>query len=181
MLRQNSTQRRKAAKERKTSDEVSLPMNHPVAQTFLSAGSRDILVPCFGRAKNWRLESRQNPQAGKPALHRGTGAQGAIRVRGGFSSGERASVSTNLSSIRPAENQFVRGMIGRGMEAKQLISVTLIPLTIPGQEEGARFSKPTPRQPPGLFVLHSQNDTAPSRGKTEGVRPRRRVASSRSV
>src|SRR5439155_3938744 len=39
-----------------------------VAQTFLSAGSRDIRVPCFPFATDWRLESRQNAQAGKPAL-----------------------------------------------------------------------------------------------------------------
>src|SRR6185503_3610208 len=40
-----------------------------VAQTFLSAGSRDIRVPCSGLAADWRLESRPNPRAGKPALH----------------------------------------------------------------------------------------------------------------
>ena len=55
-----------------------------VAQTFLSAGSRDIRVPCSGLAKDWRLaavapqrrfgaprrrKSRPNPQAGKLALH----------------------------------------------------------------------------------------------------------------
>ncbi len=78
-------------------------LNRPVAQTFLSAGSRDIPVPCFWLAVNWRLaavaperrfsafasgfraiaskrsgdegaprrrKSRQNPQAGKPALRR---------------------------------------------------------------------------------------------------------------
>jgi hypothetical protein len=41
-----------------------------VAQTFLSGGSRDFPVPCFGY---WGLESPQNPAAsgtGKPALHR---------------------------------------------------------------------------------------------------------------
>jgi hypothetical protein len=44
----------------------SMPTNWgPVAQTFLSAGSRDIFVPCV---KYWGLESPQNPQAGKPAL-----------------------------------------------------------------------------------------------------------------
>jgi Cu-processing system permease protein len=40
-----------------------------VAQTFLSAGSRDFPVPPSG-IRDWRLESRQNPQAGKPALRR---------------------------------------------------------------------------------------------------------------
>jgi len=30
-------------------------LNRPVAQTFLSAGSRDIPVPCFWLAVNWRL------------------------------------------------------------------------------------------------------------------------------
>src|SRR5438094_9588797 len=30
-------------------------LNRPVAQTFLSAGSRDIPVPCFSLAVNWRL------------------------------------------------------------------------------------------------------------------------------
>src|SRR6266536_577671 len=32
-------------------------LNRPVAQTFLSAGSRDIPVPCFWLAVNWRPES----------------------------------------------------------------------------------------------------------------------------
>src|SRR5437667_9475592 len=78
-------------------------LNRPVAQTFLSASSRDIPVPCFWLAVNWRpaagtperrfsafasgfgaiaskrsgdegaprrRKSRQNPQAGKPALRR---------------------------------------------------------------------------------------------------------------
>jgi len=38
-------------------------LNRPVAQTFLSAGSRDIPVPCFWLAVNWRLA------AGTPARH----------------------------------------------------------------------------------------------------------------
>ena len=38
-----------------------------VAQTFLFAGSRDILVPRLAQ-RIGRLESRPNPQAGKPAL-----------------------------------------------------------------------------------------------------------------
>jgi len=41
--------------------------NFEVAQIFLSAGLRDILVPCFISTKR-RLESRLNPQAEKPAL-----------------------------------------------------------------------------------------------------------------
>ena len=60
----------------------ALPMN-TVAQTFLSAGSRDILVPCFLLNRtDWRLESRLNPQTGMSALHTGSGAQGAHKVRG---------------------------------------------------------------------------------------------------
>jgi len=47
-----------------------LHVNQPVAQTFLSAGSRDIPVPCFWLAANWRLESRQNPQTRMSALQR---------------------------------------------------------------------------------------------------------------
>ena len=45
-------------------------LNRPVAQTCPSAGSRDIPDPCFWLAASWRLESRRNPQAGKPALRR---------------------------------------------------------------------------------------------------------------
>jgi hypothetical protein len=46
-----------------------LPIN-PVAQTFLSAGSRDILVPRFLlNCTDRRLESRLNPQTGMSALH----------------------------------------------------------------------------------------------------------------
>src|SRR6266699_1001700 len=44
--------------------------NRAVARTFLSPGLRDILVPCFCRTANWRLESRHSLQAGKPALQR---------------------------------------------------------------------------------------------------------------
>jgi hypothetical protein len=43
---------------------------NPVTQTFLSAGSRDILVPRFLlNCTDWRLESRLNPQTGMSALH----------------------------------------------------------------------------------------------------------------
>jgi hypothetical protein len=43
---------------------------NPVAPTFLSAGSRDILVPRFLlNCTDWRLESRLNPQTGMSALH----------------------------------------------------------------------------------------------------------------
>jgi hypothetical protein len=43
---------------------------NPVAQTFLSAVSRDILVPrVLLNCMDWRLESRQNPQTGMSALH----------------------------------------------------------------------------------------------------------------
>src|SRR6266511_1567431 len=60
-------------------------LNRSGAQTCLSAGSRDIPVPCFWLAVNWRLaavaperrfgaprrrKSRQNPQPGKRAVHR---------------------------------------------------------------------------------------------------------------
>src|ERR1017187_8225847 len=51
------------------------PRGLNVAQTFVSAGSRDILVPCpcliaSGYLRmNWRLESRQNSQTGMSALH----------------------------------------------------------------------------------------------------------------
>ena len=45
-------------------------LNCPVTQTFLSASSRDIPVPCFGLPTDWGLEGPQNPQAGKPALPR---------------------------------------------------------------------------------------------------------------
>ena len=55
---------------RATLKSSKLHVNHPVAQTFLSAGSRDIPVPCFWLAANWRLESRQNPQTRMSALQR---------------------------------------------------------------------------------------------------------------
>jgi len=43
---------------------------NPVTQTFLSASSRDILVPRFLlNCTDWRLESRLNPQTGMSALH----------------------------------------------------------------------------------------------------------------
>jgi len=48
-----------------------------VAQTFLSAGPRDILVPrVLLNCMDWRLESRQNPQTGMSAL------QGSLPGRG---------------------------------------------------------------------------------------------------
>src|SRR5690349_20123405 len=52
---------------RLNSGETTLKSN--VAQTFRSAGSRDIAVPSFCFC-NWRQASRRNPQAGKPALRR---------------------------------------------------------------------------------------------------------------
>ncbi len=53
-----------------------LSMNRPlVGQTFLSAGSDDFPVA----RGNTGLESPVNRQAGKPALHRGSWSQGAVK------------------------------------------------------------------------------------------------------
>gem|GEM_PF-1813712 len=67
----------------------ALPMN-PVAQTFLSAGSGDFPVasPCSS-AGNAGQECPANPQTGMSALHTGSGAQGAHKVRGILSPKER--------------------------------------------------------------------------------------------
>ena len=56
-------------------------MNLNVGQAFQPAGLPDSPVQW---TNDWRLESRPNPQAGKPALPTGpsSGAQGARTVRG---------------------------------------------------------------------------------------------------
>ena len=75
---------------------MNLPTNHfkcelsaDVAQTFLSAGSRDIPVPCSSTAFNGRLENRPHPQTGKSAL----------RTRRAFSLVELLVVMSLLSLI----------------------------------------------------------------------------------
>jgi hypothetical protein len=84
-LRGNSAPRTKLLATVKVGCRFTLPMNPPVAQTFLSAGSRDILVPCCRRnGPDWRLESRQDPQTGMSAPPTSSRAQGALKVRSGF-------------------------------------------------------------------------------------------------
>src|SRR5437867_2900555 len=63
-------------------------LNRPVAQTFLSAGSRDIPVPCFWLAENGRRESLRNPQAGV-SVYRGRTRRAA--TSSAASSGAKAS------------------------------------------------------------------------------------------
>jgi hypothetical protein len=75
----------------------ALPMN-PVAQTFLSAGSRDILVSRYLlNCTDWRLESRLNPQTRMFALHTVQGRQALKKVRGNLSPRRRGIIRRVLS------------------------------------------------------------------------------------
>jgi len=71
-----------------------------VAQTFLSAGLRDILVPCCGY---WGLESPQNPQAGKPALR-----EPIAKLRSGVSAERRQPPVSKQRLRRSAETPLRR-------------------------------------------------------------------------